>query len=172
MDTAQMLKVSLLRSLSSKLLLGAALILMMSACASTPASLYDYLAIAASETQVWNDYMPGSKPNCNAMLRLHITNASDSEVTLSEPEIVVAEAQSMRPLRKFPAVVTINDRRVRQVRISPKTTVELAFRSPSFGLEPIDTAIAPRVRIAIRMNSSLGLPLHFRSPITDIFETH
>jgi hypothetical protein len=148
----------------------AALAFLVSACAGTP-TLYDYLTVAPAETQVWNNFMPGSKPSCNAVLRLHIVNASEKDVTLSDPELVIADAETSQALRRFPAVVTVNDQRVRKVVIAAGNTVELAFRSPGYGLEPIDTAISPRVRLAIRMNSSLELPLLFRSPITDIFET-
>ena len=159
-------------SQKNKLLLCAALAgLLVSACASTP-SLYDYLTVAPAETQVWNNYMPGSKPNCSALLRLHITNSSETEVVLRDPELVIAEPEEMHPLRKFPAILTVDDQRSREARIAPGETVVLAFRSPSFGLDPIDLKETPRVRLAIRMNSSVGHPLHFRSPIVDIFETH
>ncbi|PLX25451.1 MAG: hypothetical protein C0600_11955 [Ignavibacteria bacterium] len=144
---------------------------MVSACAGTP-SLYDYITVAPAETQVWNNFMPGSKPNCSALMRLHITNPSETEIVLRDPELVIAEPDEMHPLRKFPAILTVNDQRSREARIAPGETVVLAFRSPSFGLEPIDTEKYPRVRLAIRLNSSVGLPLHFRSPIVDIFDTH
>ncbi len=166
-----MSRASLLQSRSSKLLLCAALAFVVSACAGTP-SLYDYITVAPAETQVWNNFMPGSKPNCSALMRLHITNPSETEIVLRDPELVIAEPDEMHPLRKFPAILTVNDQRSREARIAPGETVVLAFRSPSFGLEPIDTEKYPRVRLAIRLNSSVGLPLHFRSPIVDIFDTH
>lgn len=167
-----MSRASLSLSRASNFLFSAALAtLLASACASTP-SLYDYITVAPAETRVWNDYMPGSKPNCSALLRLHITNPSQTDIVLSDPELVIAEPEEMHPLRKFPAILTVNDHRSREARIAPGETVVLAFRSPSFGLDPIDIQETPRVRLAIRMNSSVGLPLHFRSPIVEIFETH
>ena len=165
-----MLKACPSRLRSSSLVLCAALTFLVSACAGT-STLYDYLTVAPAETQVWNNFMPGSKPSCNAILRLQITNSSEEDVTLSDPELVIADAETLQALRRFPAVVTVNDQRVRKVVIVAGSTVELSFRSPGYGLEPIDTAISPRVRLAIRMTSSLELPLLFRSPITDIFET-
>ena len=155
----------------SNLALSAALIFLVSACAGS-STLYDYLTVAPAETQVWNDFMPGSKPSCNAMLRLSVTNASDSTVTLTDPEMIVMDAATLNPLRRFPAVLTIDDQRARSVTIKPGSTAELAFRSPGYGLEPIDGALFPRVRVSIRMNSSLDLPLMFRGPIVDLFETH
>jgi hypothetical protein len=165
-----MSKACLSRLRPSNILLAAALILGMSACAGTP-TLYDYLTVAPAETQVWNDFMPGSKPSCNAVLRLSVTNASETDVTLSDPEMIIANGPDARPLRRFPAVVLVEDRRVRKVTIPAKTTLEITFRSPDYGLEPVDTEISPRARLAIRMNSSLDLPLLFRSPIVEIFTT-
>ncbi|MDT8322822.1 MAG: hypothetical protein RRA94_01830 [Bacteroidota bacterium] len=165
-----MSKACLSRLRPSNFLLAAALVLGMSACAGTP-TLYDYLTIAPAETQVWNDFMPGSKPSSNAVLRLSVTNASESDVTLSDPEMIITNAPDARALRRFPAVVLVADQRVRKVTIPAKSTVEITFRSPDYGLQPIDTERSPRARLAIRMNSSLDLPLLFRSPIVDIFKT-
>lgn len=155
----------------SKFLLAAALIALMSACAGAPPSIYEYLTVAPAETQVWNNFMPGSKPSCNALLHLQVTNTGEEDVVLSDPEALVIDAPSARPLRRFPAVVTVNDERLRSVVIRRGSTVTLVFRSPDYGLEPIDTGVSPQVRIAVRMNSSLDLPLVFRSPVVSIFET-
>jgi len=147
----------------------AALVLLAGACAGT--SIYDSLTVAPAEYTVWNDTMPGSKPQCNAVLRLSLKNISEDPVTLRDPEAVIVDAVSLAPLRRYPAMVTVDDRRVRAVTVEPGETIEVAFRSPSYGLPSIDTELHPRVRIAIRMQSDLDVPLLFRSPIIDIFET-
>ena len=168
MDTERMRRVR--RSPSrSNLLLVAALALFAGACSSS--SIYEYLTVAPAETQVWNDAMPGSKPQCNAVLRLSLANISEQPVTLSDPEAVIVDAPTLMPLRRYPAMVTVDEKRVRQITVQPGDTVEIAFRSPSYGLKPIDIAQYPKVRIAVRMQSSLDLPLLFRSPITELFET-
>ncbi|MBN1449177.1 MAG: hypothetical protein JXA28_14720 [Bacteroidetes bacterium] len=155
--------------LRSNFLVAAALVVLASACAGT--SIYDSLTVAPAEYTVWNDAMPGSKPQCNAVLRLSLKNTGEQAITLRDPEAVIVDAPTLTPLRRYPAMVTVDDRRVREVTIEPGRTVEVAFRSPSYGLEPIDLQLHPRVRIALRMQSDLDLPLLFRSPIIDIFET-
>lgn len=155
--------------LRNNVLLAAAFALIASACAGT--SIFDSLTVAPAETQVWNDAMPGSKSQCNAVLRLSMTNTSEQPVTLRDPEAVIVEAGTLLPLRRYPAVVTVDEKRVREVTIDPGKTVEIAFRTPSFGLQPIDASVYPKVRIAVRMQSSLDLPLLFRSPVVEIFKT-
>ena len=153
----------------SNLLLVAALALFAGACSST--SIFEYITVAPLETQVWNDAMPGSKPQCNAVLRVVVANISEQPVTLSDPEAIIVDAPSLMPLRRYPAMVSADEHRVRQVTVQPGDTVEIAFRSPSYGLKPIDIAQHPKVRIAVRMQSSLDLPFLFRSPVTELFKT-
>ncbi|MCB2203707.1 hypothetical protein KQI65_03085 [bacterium] len=154
----------------SNLILAAALIVLMGACSGSP-TIFDHLTVAPAATEVWNNFMPGNKPSGNAILRLSVTNASEADVMLTDPEMLILDASSGQPLRRFPAVVLIEEQRVRKVNIPAKSTVEITFRSPGYGLEPIDTEISPKARLAIRMNSSLDLPLLYRSPIVEIFKT-
>ncbi len=143
-----------------------------SACSTlaTP-SIHDWLFLAPVETQVWNNRMPGTRPRCNASLRLWIVNRSTEEVVLRDPEAMVVTAEDGQPLRRFSPLMTLADRRVRDLTLAPGDSVEAAFRSPDFGLEPIDTSRYPRVRFMLRMQTSLEYPLQFGSPVVEVFET-
>ncbi len=159
-------------SLPSKIVTGAALVLAASACSSlAPPTIYDWLHLAPAETQVWNNRMPGTKPRCNAQLRLQIINRGEQELRLFDPEATLIAAPEGPPLRRFSPLMTINDKRVRELTLAQGDSIEVAFRSPDFGLEPIDGSLYPRVRFMLRMESSLEHPLQFGSPVVEIFET-
>lgn len=143
-----------------------------SACSSlaTP-SIHDALFLAPVETQVWNNRMPGTRPRCNASLRLLIVNRSSGSVVLRDPEAMIIAAPEGAPLRRFAPLMTIPDRRVRELTLAPGDSIEAAFRSPDFGLEPVDTALYRNVRFMLRMQTSLEYPLQFGSPVVEVFET-
>lgn len=151
----------------------AALALLTGACGGSEAedALLDRLFVAPVETQVWNNRMPGTRPRCNAVLRLQLVNRSEEDIALHSPEGMVVSADGALPLRRFTPLMSISDRPQRDLTIAPGDSVEVAFRSPDFGLEPIDTQKYPRVRYMLRLQSSLEQPLQFGSPVTAIFET-
>jgi hypothetical protein len=146
---------------------------MASACSSlaAPPTIYDWLRFAPVETQVWNNSMPGTRPRCNALLRLQIINHGGQTVQLRDPEGIVVVAPDGPSLRRFRPLMTINDRRVRDLTVAAGDSMEVVFRSPDFGLEPIDGAIYPKVRYMLRLESSLEKTLQFGSPVVEIFET-
>lgn len=155
-------------------LAAAALVLLTGACGGSEeasTSLLDRLFVAPLETQVWNNRMPGTRPRCNAVLRLRLVNRADSAITLHSPEAMVTSADGSVPLRRFAPLMSINDRPQRDISLAPGDSVDVAFRSPDFGLEPVDKQKFPRVRYMLRLQSSLDLPLQFGSPVTAIFET-
>lgn len=168
-----MSRVSPLLSLPSKLLLAAALVLATGACSGSESqpSLLEKLFVAPSETLVWNNVMPGTRPRCNAQLRLLLVNRFESAITLHTPEAVIAGAEGAQPLRRFTPLMTVGERLVRELKLAPGDSVEVQFRSPDFGLEPIDIDRYPKARVMLRMASSFDLPLQFGSPVTDIFVT-
>ncbi len=167
-----MRRVSRSWSLPSKIVAGAALVLAASACSTlAPPTIYDWLHVAPAETQVWNNRMPGTKPRCNAQLRLQIVNHGEKDVRLFDPEATVIAAPDGPPLRRFTPLMSVNDKRIRELTLAAGDSIEVGFRSPDFGLEPIDGAKYPRLRIMLRMESSLEQPLQFGSPVVEIFET-
>lgn len=167
-----MRRVFLSWSLPSKLVVGAALVLAAGACSSTaPPSIYDWLIFAPAETQVWNNRMPGTRPRCNAMLRMLIINNGEQAVQLRNPEGIVVVAPDGPPLRRFSPLMIINDRRVRELTVAAGDSMEVVFRSPDFGLEPIDASVNPKVRYMLRLESSVEHTLQFGSPVVEIFET-
>lgn len=155
------------------LLSAAALVLLTGACGGgeTSTTLLDQLYIAPVETQVWNNRMPGTRPRCNALLRLRLVNRTETVITLHSPEAMVASADGARPLHRFAPLMSVDDQMRRELSLTPGDSIEVAFRSPDFGLEPVDMQKHPRVRYMLRMQSSLDLPLQFGSPVTAIFET-
>ncbi|MBE0642920.1 MAG: hypothetical protein IH600_02470 [Bacteroidetes bacterium] len=167
-----MRRVSLSWSLPSKIVVGVALVLAASACSSlAPPTIYDWLHFAPTETQVWNNRMPGTKPRCNAQMHLQIINKGEQDVRLHDPEATLIIAPDGAPLRRFSPLMTINDKRVRDLTLAKGDSIEVVFRSPDFGLEPIDGSTYPQVRFMLRMQSSVGETLLFGSPVVKIFET-
>ncbi|MFZ1730157.1 MAG: hypothetical protein WBQ23_14620 [Bacteroidota bacterium] len=160
-------------SLPSNLIVGAALVFMASACStvSAPPTIYDWLRFAPAETQVWNNRMPGTRPRCNALLRLQIINHGEQTVQLRNPEGIVIVAPDGVPLRRFSPLMTIDDRRVRDLTLDVGDSIEVVFRSPDFGLEPIDMTAYPKVRYMLRLESSVEKTLQFGSPVVEVFET-
>lgn len=154
-------------------LAAAALVLLTGACGGgeTSTSLLDRVFLAPVETQVWNNRMPGTRPRCNAVLRLWMVNRSEADIILHSPEGMVVGAEGALPLRRFMPQMLVSDRPQRELALAPGDSIEVAFRSPDFGLEPIDMQKHPRVRYMLRLQSSLDEPLQFGSPVTEMFET-
>jgi hypothetical protein len=135
------------------------------------ASLPEGLWCAPVETLVWNNVMPGTRPRCNALLQLRLVNRGGEAIALDTPEAIIAAAEDNQPMRRFTPLMSIDDRRVRDLRLAPGDSIDVIFRAPDFGLEPIDNARHPRARILLRMAASGGTPLRFRGPVTEIFVT-
>lgn len=138
---------------------------------SDTALLPEGLWCAPVETLVWNNVMPGTRPRCNALLQLRMVNRGGEAITLDAPEAVIASAADAQPMRRFIPLMSIDDRGVRTVQLAPGDSIDVVFRAPDFGLEPIDIERYPRARILLRMDATGGVPLRFRGPATEIFVT-
>ena len=134
-------------------------------------SLPDGLWCAPVETLVWNNVMPGTRPRCNALLQLRLVHRGGDTITLDTPEAIIAAAEDTQPMRHFIPLMSVDDRRVRDLRLAPGDSIDVVFRAPDFGLEPIDIARYPRARFLLRMAATGGTPLRFRGPVTEIFVT-
>ncbi|MBR9976797.1 MAG: hypothetical protein KFH87_01805 [Bacteroidetes bacterium] len=154
-------------------MLAGVLTLLLSSCSgvSAPPSIFELLHYEPVETLAWNNYMPGTQPRCNASLELRLINRSTDSLFFYEPEGLLVAAPDGPPLRRFPAIMTIENRRIREIDLAPGDSTVIVFRSPDFGLEPIDIEVYPRVRFILRMQSSVDLPLRIGSPVVELFDT-
>lgn len=160
-------------SVRTAVLAGVLVTVLLSACGgvSAPPSIFELLHYEPIETLAWNNYMPGTQPRCNASLRLRLINRSTDTLSFHEAEGLLVAAPDGPPLRRFPALMSIDDRVVREIGLLPGDSTVVVFRSPDFGLEPIDIETYPRVRFILRMHSSVELPLRIGSPVVELFET-
>jgi hypothetical protein len=149
-----------------------ALALAAGACSvSGPPDHSGILEVREIETQVWNDAMPGSKPRCNVSLHVMVTNVTRDTVGFREAEAQLFDSRSGQPLRRFPPSLLVNDQPRRAFALAPGDSAALVFRSPSWGVEPVNIVEHPSVRVSVRMWTSAERPLLHTSEATTIFET-
>jgi len=134
-------------------------------------SIERIIDIRQGETLVWNDFMPGSRPRCNMIMQLTLTNTSKDTITLQDAEIMIVDAVSGQSLRRFPPAFLESDVPLRTIHIPPRDSLTLTARTPSFGVEPLDRERHPTVRVLLRTWSSLDLPLLYTSTPVTPFET-
>ncbi len=135
---------------------------------SDPGSRLD---VKETEVQVWNDSMPGSRPRCNVTLGLMVKNTSGDTVRLRDPEVRILDAVSGEPVRRFPPSLLAETIPAKRIALAPRDSIALLFRSPSWGVDPINREQHPSVRISIRMLSDSEQPWLFTSTPTLIFAT-
>ncbi len=157
---------------SSIILLSMALALAAGACSVfSPSDHSGLLSVRQGEVLVWNDSMPGSRPRCNATLQLTVTNVSGDSLQLREAEAQIFDGTSGQPLRRFPPALLVNDTPARTVTLAEGDSTVLLFRSPAWGVEPIDRESHPTVRMSVRMWTSAERPLLHTSEAVSLFET-
>jgi len=149
-----------------------ALALVVGACSVfSPSDPGKHMDILETEVQVWNDSMPGARPRCNVSLGLRLWNTSGDTLQLRDPEVRIMDAVTGDPVRRFPSSLLAAEAPAKSVTLAPRDSIDLRFRSPSWGVEPIDREKHPTVLISIRMLSNLGQPWMFTSSPTSIFAT-
>ena len=149
-----------------------ALALVAGACSVfSPSNPERNMDVRETEVQVWNDSMPGSRPRCNVTLGLRVRNTSGDTLRLHDPEVRIIDAETAAPVRRFPPALLANEVPAKSVVLAPMDSIDLLFRSPSWGVEPIDRERHATVRISIRMLSNLEQPWTFTSSQTSIFVT-
>ncbi|MCZ7558588.1 MAG: hypothetical protein M5R41_19545 [Bacteroidia bacterium] len=149
-----------------------ALALVAGACSvSGPPDHSGILDVREIEAQVWNDAMPGSKPRCNVSLHLMVTNVTRDTIGFRDAEAQLFDSRSGQPLRRFPPALLVNDQPRRAFVLAPGDSAALLFRSPSWGVEPVNIGEHPSVRVSVRMWTSAERPLLHTSEATTIFET-
>ena len=151
-------------------------ILLASACSSSDPWLTQEIGIKVLETHVWNDFMPGTKPGskpvCHAVMRVELTNLTGKDIMFFNAEGLIAAGYSDMQLRRFPADFLHNDIAEDLIRLPSKTPVEIVFRSPSYGLEPIDFAMYGDLKFIISAGTNLERYLRINSEAVAGFETH
>jgi hypothetical protein len=129
------------------------------------------LDVREIEAQVWNDAMPGSKPRCNVSLHLMVTNITRDTVGFRDAEAQLFDSRSGQPLRRFPPSLLVNEQPKRVFTLAPGDSAAFVFRSPSWGVEPVNIGEHPTVRISVRMWTSAERHLLHTSEVATIFET-
>lgn len=151
-------------------------LLLASACTSSDPWLTQEIGIRVLETHVWNDFMPGTKPGskpvCHTVMRVELTNLTDKDLMFFNAEGTITAGYSDIPLRRFPADFLHNDIAEELIRLPSRTPVEIVFRSPSYGLEPIDFSKYGDLKFIISAGTNMQRYLRIASGPVEGFETH
>ncbi len=139
-------------------------------CAGPSARIVEEIAAAHGETLVWNDFMPGSRPQCNAVMNVTLRNLTGADIFLTTAEGLISDARNGEPLRRFTALMYFEDADCGEVRLPPGIDVPLAFRATR-GLQPFDTKLHSRVKFEIRARTSIDRPLVLNSRPVEPFIT-
>ena len=127
----------------------------------------DELRVTVHETSIWNNMMPGSAPVSHALVTVTIRNMTEETVRLSGAEGLVTDALTDAPLRRFDAAFVVEDVERSETGLDPGKELQLTFRSRR-GLAPLDPARHRSLFLAIRVSTSLGRDLVFRSGPVDL----
>lgn len=149
-----------------------ALVLVTGACSvlGPPDPMAD-LRIREIETQVWNNLMPGQRARCNATMTVMLGNTGADTLRLGNAEALLIDARGGAPVRRFPPSMLLGNQPVRELTILPGDSVEVLFRSPSFGLEPIDVNTYPLLRMSVRLLDAMNRPLTITGAPGKVFVT-
>ena len=160
----------------SNVILTALVLIMASACSSSDPWLTQEIGIKVMETHVWNDFMPGTKPGskpvCHAVMRVELTNLPDKDIMFFNAEGLLTAGYSDIPLRRFPADFLHNDIAEDLIRLPSRTPIEIVFRSPSYGLAPIDFSKYGDLKFIISAGTNMERYLRVDSDPVEGFETH
>jgi hypothetical protein len=152
-------------SAANRPLLLLALGLALSAC-STSSVLTSEVRVKTHDPQVWNDFMPGSRPLCHATMMLTLRNTTQKDIVLLGGEGLLANPRTGAPLRRFPLVMLYQNVETPEVRLAPGMEIELMVRTP-IGIPAFDHKQHERVRFSADFRTSLERPLRVQSrPVT------
>ena len=129
----------------------------LSACAASTA-LTGEVRVKARDPQVWNDYMPGSRPLCHATMTLTLRNTTGKDIVLHGGEGVLENPRTGAPLRRFSLVMLYQNVETPEVRLAPGTEIEIMVRTP-IGVPAFDHKLHDRVRFSADIRTSLERPL-------------
>ncbi|MBL0174310.1 MAG: hypothetical protein IPP94_03420 [Ignavibacteria bacterium] len=136
------------------------------ACSHSSPRLTDEVRASVRDTQVWNDLMPGSAPNCHAVMQVELRNTTDREIVLLGAEGLVTNVATGARLRRFAAVMLYQELDTKEIRLAPGTDIALTVRTP-MGVPAFDQALHPRVRMTVEFRTSDGSVLTLQSrPVT------
>jgi len=147
-----------------------ALSLLLSACSSSLYFSPEEFQVFVSETNIWNDVMPGSPEKCHALMTVQITNLMGSPLAIYPTEGLIVDAKSGFPLRRFPLECRFQDVVTKEVNAKPMQPITISVRS-QLPLAPIDIRQYPRVRFLAHFRTTTTRTLRFHSPTTDLFVT-
>jgi hypothetical protein len=123
-----------------------------------------------TDSQVWVDTMPGTKPRTHAILMIRLRNTGTERLIFRPVQGTLVDASSGDPLRRFELVMEYRDVRTEEAMVLPGTDVELRLRTP-MGVPPIDVKRHPAVIFVARLASSVDEPLTIESKPLDVFVT-
>ncbi|MDH7516690.1 MAG: hypothetical protein QHI48_12550, partial [Bacteroidota bacterium] len=130
--------------------------ILLAACAA-PASIEEEIRAVHREVLVWNDFMPGARPRCHAVMNVVLSNTTPRDIVLRSPQGVLEDAETGMPLRRFTAVMLVDDAEMGEIRLPPGLEVPVTFRTP-LGVPPLDAALHPRIVFRVRAETSLERP--------------
>ena len=143
---------------------------MLGACSFSPARLTDEVRVNVREVQVWNDFMPGTKPMCHATLQLTLRNTTGRDIVLHGCDGLLANAPDGIPIRRFPVTMLYQDLETREVRLPPGMEIDLLLRTP-IGVPAFDRKSHARVRFTAAFRTSLDRVLRVQSRPAIPFDT-
>jgi hypothetical protein len=133
----------------------------LSACTASSA-LTGEVRVKARDAQVWNDFMPGSRPLCHATMQLTLRNMTERDIVLFGGEGLLSVPRSGAPLRRFSLVMLYQNVETKEVRLAPGMEIELMVRTP-IGVPAFDPKMKERVRFSAEFRTSLDRALRVES---------
>jgi hypothetical protein len=144
-----------------------ALALFAAGCAPSPFLTDDEVSTRVHEALVWNNLMPDAPMRAHALLRVTLQNRTEDTLSFAaDAEGIVARILDGAMLRRFSMDLFVADVRQAGLRIAPRDTIEVTFRSLQQGFEPLDFALDPDIRLSVAARTPAGRFLRIdRTPV-------
>jgi hypothetical protein len=153
-----------LRRIALACALACALVLSAAACAPSPFLTDDEVSARVPEALVWNNLMPDAPMRAHAVLRAVVGNRTEDTLVLaSGAEGIVTRVYDGAILRRFSVDLFVADARSDGLRIPPRDSVDVSFRSLRQGFEPIDFGLDRDLRLSVAARTPDGRVLRIDS---------
>jgi hypothetical protein len=137
---------------------------------SGPSALEHAVRCVVTNSQVWNDVMPGSKPRCHAIMSIAMRNTGAKDIVLRPVEGVLRDARSGAAVRRFALIMDYREVRTEEARLAPGADLVLLLREPP-GVPPVDIDRHKVVEFVATLRSSDGELITIESKPLDVFVT-
>ena len=147
-----------------RLALACALSFSAAACAPSPFLTDDDVSVRVPEALVWNNLMPDAPMRAHALLRAVVHNRTEDTLALGPgAEGIVTRVADAAILRRFGMDLFVADVQRETLRIAPRDSVEVQFRSLRAGFEPLDFGLDRDLRLSVATRASDGRVLRIDS---------